>query len=1028
MRSKAAGTLGFLVRRGAWCCALLGAAAVAFVGHGHAASTLDRSGRFAIQWWTVEDGLPETPVNGLAFAADGSLYCTTPTRIARFDGIAFESIPRRVTDPVREALGGFSNIGFDREGRLWVQGSNAAAMLVGHDQPSGRWRWTIHVHPDGRFNSLAFTAAGRPVLVGPNTVLAFDGNRFHEVAAVDRDDKRVLWRYGDVDPTSGELWLWGDTERPANLRRAVVPARGRQPLEIVPDLATGGDVISLSFCADGPLALLPDCGAVRGAADWRRLSPILPDADYRRSGKISSTSDGTVWISSHNGIIACRDGVAEQVTSGLPGFSLRTGALVGDGQGGIWAACFGGLLAVRRTMLHVEPVADCRAACERRDGSLLVGSPGAVALLGPMASGSLSPVGTLPGASVPTAIVEDAAGRVWVGTQDNFIHRIEGGRVVEVTKPGEPFRELRNINALVRDTADRIWAASSNGLAVHDPETDSFRTITPYDRTAQPVVIGLAAEDDGSVLAAIQSRGVERVSSDGTTAQIIPAAEMPGRRMIVFHRDSRDTLWIGGDRGLVGVRGRKPLLRLSTDTGLADDAVRQIAEDVHGRLWVATRGGHIQGMRLDDLDALGNGRLSVVQGVVLGPLDGIGDAECIGHLTRFRGPGSDRLDTNPIAVPLSSGIVRFDSARFAAPAPVSLRPTVNRDAATPFGFTFRTPGIHWAAGPLHQTRLTGVEAGWSPPAAGGHRDYASLPPGDHLFEVRSVTGETDLDFPKASLHVRVPVPWWRRPETMAAFAVTLAAAAALTGREITRRRARRLIAKLEWQRAMEQERARIARDIHDSLGAGLTRMALMSDLARTGGATRPDLPDRLDSIYRSARTLARSVDEIVWAVNPRNDTVAQFISYVVNDVEEFVHAGNLSLRLDVPDGPADGQLLPTHVRHHVFLAVREALQNVLRHAHATHVDFTIRLTPQSMVVSVCDDGTGFVADRQPAVGQDGLRNMRDRVAEVGGSVTIDSSPSSAVASATSSGTCVTFRIPLPFRQSPAATWENRHEP
>jgi len=60
----------------------------------------------------------------------------------------------------------------------------------------------------------------------------------HEVAAIDRDDKRVLWRYGDVDPTSGELWLWGDTERPANLRRAVVPARGRQPLEIVPDLAT----------------------------------------------------------------------------------------------------------------------------------------------------------------------------------------------------------------------------------------------------------------------------------------------------------------------------------------------------------------------------------------------------------------------------------------------------------------------------------------------------------------------------------------------------------------------------------------------------------------------------------------------------------------------------------------------------------------------------------------------------------------------------------------------------------------------
>jgi len=158
----------------------------------------------------------------------------------------------------------------------------------------------------------------------------------------------------------------------------------------------------------------------------------------------------------------------------------------------------------------------------------------------------------------------------------------------------------------------------------------------------------------------------------------------------------------------------------------------------------------------------------------------------------------------------------------------------------------------------------------------------------------------------------------------------------------------------------------------------------------------------------------------------------------VNDVEEFVHAGNLSLRLDVPDGPADGQLLPTHVRHHVFLAVREALQNVLRHANAAHVDFTIGLTPEAMVVSVRDDGTGFAIDRQPAAGQDGLRNMRDRVAEVGGTVTITSGPgvpagatagaaTGSVAGSTSrSGTCVTFTIPLPFRPSPAAIMSETH--
>jgi signal transduction histidine kinase len=778
---------------------------------------------------------------------------------------------------------------------------------------------------------------------------------------------------------------------------------------IASDMATGGDVISMSFCSDGPLALLPECGVVRNATGWQRLPPILPDADYRRSGKISWTADGTIWISSHNGIIACRDGVAEQVISGLPGFSLRTGAIVGDRQDGIWVACFGGLLAVRRTALHVEAVTDCRAAFERADGSLLVGSPGIVAALAPVGPGSVRPIGTLAGASVPTAILEDAAGRVWVGTQDNFILRVEGGRVTQVTKPAEPFREFRNINALACDASGRVWAATANGLAVHDEKTDSFRTINPDDRTAQTVVIGLAAEADGSMLAAIQSRGVERIGADGSRSPILTAADMPGRRMIVFRRDSRGSLWIGGERGLVRHRAGTPPLRLSMASGLVDDTIRQIEEDQSGRLWIATRSGHLQGLRLDDLDRLDSGELAIVRGVILGPLDGLGDAECVGRMGRSFREEDQRLEK--ITVPVTNGVVRFVPATVPSATLAGVAPLVTRDADVPYGFRFATPGLHWATPPLHQTRLSGVDDAWSPSSQADRRDYASLPPGEHVFEVRSIAGETDRDFPIASLPVTVAAPWWRRPVTLAGFGTALAVTAATIARELTRRRSRRVIEALEWQRAMDRERARIARDIHDSLGAGLTRMAMMSDLARKGAMPQTNLPDRLDAIYRNARSLARSVDEIVWAVNPRNDTVAQFTSYVVQDVEEFVHAGDLSLRLDVPDRPGDERPLSTHVRHHVCLAIREALQNVLRHAEATHVDFSIRVDESSMNVVIRDDGVGFATDRPPAAEQDGLANMRHRLGAVGGSV--------AIASAPHSGTTVTFHVPVDFRRNGA---------
>jgi signal transduction histidine kinase len=250
----------------------------------------------------------------------------------------------------------------------------------------------------------------------------------------------------------------------------------------------------------------------------------------------------------------------------------------------------------------------------------------------------------------------------------------------------------------------------------------------------------------------------------------------------------------------------------------------------------------------------------------------------------------------------------------------------------------------------------------------------------------------------------VPVPWYRTGWALAVLSFGVGALAAVLSRELTRRRARRRIAALERQQDMERERARIARDIHDSLGAGLTRMALMSDLARKANGAPESVRDRLDSIYQNARGLARSVDEIVWAVNPRNDTVAQFVSYVVNDVEEFVRAGDLTLRLEVPDGLRDDRPLSTQVRHHVCLAVREILQNVLRHAQATHVDFTILVSDMTLTVIVHDDGVGFERDRKLAAEQDGLDNLRARVAEVDGRVVFESRPGS--------GTRVTLTVPL----------------
>jgi signal transduction histidine kinase/streptogramin lyase len=980
-----------------------------------AASMLDRTGRFSIQWWTGEDGLTDSWLTGVALAADGSVFCCSRDRLMRFDGQTFEPIPNHLTKPLHDAIGNFWSLGFDGEGRLWVQGGQAIARLRSVADPQRPAAWTIHSLPTGKVFSMSFGPNGRPVLVGPDMIAAFDGSRLIQFRPGTADEENVAWRYGGVSPATGEAWLWGTKPNPRRLFHGRIPEDGSALPEIAEDpTSIANALISIGFGPSGAWALLPDCIAVHRNDGWERLPPELPDALYRISGKIVESSDGTVWISDHTGLLACRDGRIETVIEGVPGFSSFTTHLVADESGGVWAACAGGLLAVRRAAVHVRSIEECRAVYVRRDGSMLVGSPGSVTEYAPASDAPAEPapqariVAMLPKNAVPTALLETPDGRIWVGTQNSYILRIENGVVRQITKPERHYRELRSIHALATDAAGRVWAGTANGLAVHDRATDEFCTLSSQETPLTSFVIGLASEADGGMLSATITRGVERIAPDGSATPLLPAAELPSRRSLVFHRDTRGTLWIGGDHGLVGIYPTGAKIRHASATGLVDDAVRQIEEGTDGRLWVATRDGRVQGMQLDSLEKLATRQSQVVRGIVLGPLDGLGDDECVGRIAyesnHSAGDGPPRDVRDRIVVPLTHGIAAFDPLRLPLEPRSATPPSVVRDRVASWGFVFSSAGIQWGDSPLYQTFLRGVDTAWSAPSPTTRRDYGALRPGRHVFEARIVSGETDADFPAAGLEFSVPTPLWLRPGIWAAAAAILSGLTFVVAREATRRRTQRDVEQLERQAEMDRERSRIARDIHDSLGAGLTQVALMSDFARRGPLPPQDVRDRFETIYGRARGLARSVDEIVWAVNPKNDTVGQFIAYVVNDVEDFARAGDLVLRLHLPEGPCAAIPLQTQTRHHLCLAIRELVQNVLRHARASRIDLTIDMLPNSLLIVVSDDGIGFPPGQCVGPDQDGLANIRSRLAELAGEVLIDSSPGA--------GTRVRLRVPL----------------
>lgn len=940
----------------------------------------------------------------------------------RFDGITLVPFARKLTDQLHAAIGDFWSVGFDGGGRLWVQGGGSVARLDTSPRSVGTSRdehWTIYWLPGAPIMGMTFMADGRTVCIGEGTAQVFNGTGFTAIAATEADASNsegagAPWLYGQADRRSGTLWLWAGGGHPGMFRFASPFHQGVPREERSVTGVTQLPVVSVGLGATGTWALLADGVAVHRGETWERCPLRLPGDGTIVSGKIAEATDGTLWISTHESLIACGRDRIEATVGGLPGFSFFTHALLADDTGGMWAACSGGLLTARRKPVSIDPVARCTAVFERSDGSLLVGRPESVERRSYDASGTLvarEQVAALPPNAVPTAILETPEGRVWVGTQDAFLLRVDDGVVTPVAKPAsESFRMMRSVQAIALDAEGRVWAGTSNGLAAYDSEHDMF-TMAPSHGATSPVrIIGLAADPDGGLLVAASGRGVTRLFPDGRIERLMDHKTMPGRQAIVFHRDSRHALWVGGDLGLVRVTADGAIQRIGSDHGLVGETVRQIEEDRHGRLWVAMREGRLQGMRLVDLDALAMGRVSMVRGTVLHAVHGLGDAECLGRITRLIpfAPDSTRRPAGAasLIVPLDEGILRYDPPDHESSPVTRDSPVVSADVldgGRTVRFHYRSPGMHLDGPPTYQTSLHGVESGWSPPDAEGVREYRGLLPGRYTFAVRRVEGETEGLFPQSAIDIEVPVPWWRRPWSVATAIVVLVAAATSLSRWIATARTRRAIFELERQRERERDRARIARDIHDSLGAGLTRIALMSENARRGRHSAEELDHRLDALYRDAHGLARTVDEIVWAVNPLHDTLAGFLSYSMQEVEDCAHAADLQLRFDVPD---DLPALPLDAaaRHHLCLAVREAVQNTLRHSGCTTLGYGIRVVGANIQVTVEDDGCGFDPHARKADGQDGLHNIRGRVAELGGSVEIDSSPGQ--------GTRVTLTLPL----------------
>jgi signal transduction histidine kinase len=179
--------------------------------------------------------------------------------------------------------------------------------------------------------------------------------------------------------------------------------------------------------------------------------------------------------------------------------------------------------------------------------------------------------------------------------------------------------------------------------------------------------------------------------------------------------------------------------------------------------------------------------------------------------------------------------------------------------------------------------------------------------------------------------------------------------------------------------------------MHDEVGSKLTKIAYLSDIMTLG--SNGDGKESLQSIASTSRDLLQSLDEIVWAVNPRNDSLERLVAYLSQYATEYLQNTTVELEMDLPAGLPDHPL-SAETRHSLFLAFEEALANALKHSGATKVSVAMKMAGSRFSITVHDNGRGFKLGGEAArkVEGNGLANMRQRLADLGGDCQIDSAP------------------------------------
>lgn len=976
----------------------------------------------AIRTWHGSDGLPSDSATAITQTRDGFIWVGTTAGLVRFDGLKFSQLKLESASPANPVH--VTALCEDSNGHLWIGTLEDGVFELAE----GALSHYAREHDLLDVTSLAADSHGQVWIGGKNGLKLWTGREFKSFGK--RDGLSDEFVSGLNVAHSGAVWITTRTGMCRFLDGRIAryefqpESQGRSP-----------EYLGTYEDHQGNLWAFGDTYLINLAEGKRFNYFRSSESASVRIWSLCEGRAGRIWIgTSGRGLFCFEDGRFQPVVLGENRWPYDVRAIFEDRDGNLWLGTSGG--GVTQLRPHSVHIVRAETGLPKGQAVALAVDDGGQACVGLQQGGIFTGQGGRfdrigHGPESPDFISSVCMGRdgaVWAGTLGDGLYGWKNGRAIHFSTanclPDD------NILDVVTDGEGALWIAFGSGILSRFAD-GTVKQFGPESGLPGTTVTTMTVSQSGLYLGT--QDGQMAREEGGRFMKIDALTGLGGDAILALREDAQRRLWIGTFGGGLACLSNNMLAIWNTNNGLPSAIVAGVVEDQASDLWLAMDTGIYRVTRSEVEKALASPvhplKCELISEVKTTPdpsaiTGGFRAARgAAGELWFATAEGVVNIDTHEAGPEQSRSIPRIEFMSVDGNAPVTLLTGALWSPASPSTNMFETPtdlrslDIGFTALDFDapeeirfRHKLDGFETEWVDDGGSRTVHYSRLPYGTYRFRVAARIANGPWEEAAEIFAFIVPTPFYFQAWALWLFGLTAVAFVVGVVRGVSHRRLRVALARLEQQQALERERMRIARDMHDEMGSKLTKISFLSERAKADAEPTGILAGKIESIAQTSRELLQTMDEIVWVVNPHNDTLENLVVYLSHYAVEYFQNTTIECEMrlphEIPQRP-----LASEARHNLFLTFEEALNNVLKHSGATTVKVDMIADASAFEAAIADNGIGFDEASLPAHSKpagprrgDGLRNMRQRLGDIGGECLITSRPGN--------GTIVRMRFPL----------------